>query len=86
MKKLVLDIEQLQVDSYATDSRTASERGTIGGHDSHTNTTRTYDFTCGGSACASPTNAVGCVPRPVSIVIVVNGADSPLYPEAGDVE
>jgi hypothetical protein len=62
MRKVTLNIEQLRVDSYATTCRDTSERGTVCGNSGAQAclTTYTMDFTCAGSTCGSPTNAVRC--------------------------
>jgi hypothetical protein len=58
VKKLALDIEQLRVDSYHTTTAKAGYRGTVQGN----SLTYTMDFTCQGSTCGSPSNAVRCKP------------------------
>jgi hypothetical protein len=57
VKKLALEIEQLQVDSYETTTEKSGYRGTVHGNSLYTN-----DFTCVGSTCGSPSNAVRCKP------------------------
>ena len=58
VKKLSLDIEQLLVDSYETTTEKAGYRGTVHGN----SLTYTNDFSCVGSTCGSPSNAVRCRP------------------------
>jgi hypothetical protein len=57
VKKLALNIEQLRVESYETTIEKAGYRGTVRGNSL---TTYTMDFTCRGSTCPSPSNAVRC--------------------------
>ena len=81
MKKLALDVEQLKVDSYETTSESTRDRGTVWGHNSHTNTTRTYDFTCAGSTCGLKTNAASCYANETVVDDQNQNIVAPLYPE-----
>ena len=58
MKKLVLNVEQLRVDSYETTTTKTGVRGTVWGNSA--DLTYTRDFTCRGSTCGNPSNAVRC--------------------------
>ncbi|WP_420125886.1 hypothetical protein [Longimicrobium sp.] len=53
MKKLTLNIEQLQVDSYEPSTRNTSERGTVQANEcsTYTNTTRPNEFSRLGTTC-----------------------------------
>jgi hypothetical protein len=57
MKKLVLHRETLRVVSNETATGRANEQGTAVG-----SLTYSMDFSCSGSTCASPSNAVRCRP------------------------
>jgi hypothetical protein len=81
VKKLVLDIDRLRVDSYETSVEKTNERGTVWGH-RETTTSRTWDFTCRGSGCGTPTNAGSCYGNAQIVEQPVDDMTEPQYREA----